>query len=182
MKIFAEVKKVPEFVRYFLIRASIIFICWTIIYQIFLLPKRIIDKPLSQLTAKATNFVYNLFNPGSSRIVETLNEGNFKSVFYIHGERAIGIADGCNGLELFILFAGYLFCLREATKKKLIYLVSGIAIIFTLNILRCVMLAWLNLHYINFADFAHHYLFKLIVYGVIFYIWLLYSKRSFQYE
>ena len=34
----------------------------------------------------------------------------------------------------------------------------------------------LYLHDVDLADVAHHYVFKLIIYGVVFYGWMLYTR------
>ena len=171
---------IPPVVKRFLLRALIIFICWKLLYHPFLFPVRVPDKQLTHITADVTAWVYKIIIGGEISITET-PRGEFpKAIFYINGQRGIGIADPCNGLELYVLYIGFLFCLPQPKKKMLLYITGGLAVIFVLNILRCVALAWLNLHDYAVADFAHHYLFKMIVYGVIFYLWVLYSKKVFR--
>ena len=39
-------------------------------------------------------------------------------------------------------------------------------------------MAEVNLHSNVFFDFAHHYLFRLIIYGVIFFFWVKYTNEK----
>jgi exosortase/archaeosortase family protein len=95
----------------------------------------------------------------------------------INGRRGVGIADPCNALELYVLYFGFLLCLPASYKRLLLFTIGGFLMIFCLNILRCVGLIYLNLYQNTWAGFAHHYLFKLIVYAAVFGGWVWYSKK-----
>ena len=100
----------------------------------------------------------------------------------INGRKVVGIADPCNALELYILFIGFLICVPTTTKRFILFSLGGIAVIFVLNILRCAGMIWVNIHRNEVFDFAHHYLFKLIVYAAIFGGWVWYSKYLTKHE
>lgn len=170
---------IPAEVKAFLKKALVIFIVWKLLYHLVLFPYRFPDKQLTEITAHSTAFTYrNIFdNPNvtfGTRYVNVYSSITLK----IGGKKAIGIADGCNGLELFVLYVGFLACFTGNVKRMLMFLVVGLAVIFVLNILRCTFLAWLYLHKYSISDLAHHYIFKIIIYAVIFYIWILYLKKA----
>lgn len=171
----------PVQVRSFLKKALIIFIIWKLLYHLVLFPSRFPDKILTNITAQSTGFLYrNLLNEKDVYFKDDLRDRNFpKAALYINNERSIGIADPCNGLELFVLYIGFLFCIPTNPKRLTLYILLGIAGIFVLNSFRCLGLAYLNYHNYSIADFAHHYLFKMIIYAIIFYAWVLYSKKYF---
>ncbi len=184
MKLFQKIKtaiqQIPKPVKIFLWRALAVFIVWELIYSIFLLPDRIIDSPLSMFVGnstasfigwiKQTNLAYckelsNVqFFEGASEVTE-------KATIFIGPKRLIGIADGCNGLSLFVLFIGFMIAYPGKIYLKIIYAIIGIIFITFLNICRCTGLALLNNSYPNLTDFAHHYVFKIITYLAIFYMW-----------
>jgi len=171
-------ENVPVHVRAFLMRALIIFVLWKLIYHLLLFPIHFPDQQLTQLTAKSTGILYSFFIKDPLVVNrEEVKNGTGKSVIFIQGRRAIGIADGCNGLELYVLYIGFLFCLPSTAKRRVLFCLGGIIVIFILNNFRCFGLAWLYLNDYPIANFAHHYLFKMIIYGVIFYGWVLYSKK-----
>lgn len=171
-------QEIPEQVRFFLSRALVLFIVWKLIYHLILFPVRIPDRQLTLLTASSASYLYALIlNEPLVYYKETLNAETRNAVLYVNGERAIGIGDGCNGLELYVLYICFLWCIPTSAKKQLLYIVVGSAVIFVSNGFRCFGLAWLYLHNYSWANFAHHYLFKMIIYAMIFYAWVLYSKK-----
>ncbi len=171
---------IPASVRVFLIRAFIIFVCWKLLYYLILLPARIPDRQLTILTAQTTSLLFNILHSSRSAFKEQQNTQGHTTVFFIDGQRAIGIADRCNALELIILYIGFLLSVPLGWKKQLTYLVTGTLGIFILNVLRCYALALLNLHNSPVADFAQHYLFTTFIYGLIFLTWIKYSKPYFK--
>ena len=180
MKALAKVSlpgNIPLPVQSFLKKALLIFIIWKLLYHLLLLPVRIPDQQLTNLTAATTGFLYNAVFNSHINFREEFNYGYKMRVIYIEKRRVIGIADGCNGLELYVLYLGFLLCIPTTTKRLVAYAVLGIAGIYITNSLRCFGLAWLFLHNYSIANFAHHYLFKMIIYALIFFTWVRYSNK-----
>jgi exosortase/archaeosortase family protein len=174
---------VPLKVRSFLTRATIIFIVWKLVYGLALAPVRFPDKPLTRLTGASATFLYkHLLGEQVVLYKDEVNKGFNTSAVYINNRRAITIGDGCNGMELYVLFIAFLFCIPSTLKRQIAFSLAGIGVIFICNGLRCFGLAWMFLNnYYNWIDFAHHYLFKVIIYGIMFYGWVLYVKKSLWY-
>lgn len=171
---------IPSPIRSFLIRAIVIFISWKTLYFLVLLPMRIPDHQLTILTAKTTSLFFNIIHNTTSSISIENHDGVPITAFFINGERAIGIADRCNALELIVLYIGFLFTIPATWRKQLLYLVAGVFGIFILNVLRCYALALLNLNDSSIADVAHKYIFTMIIYSLIFITWVKYSKSYFK--
>jgi exosortase/archaeosortase family protein len=165
-------KSIPPDVVHFLKRAFLLFVGWKLLYHLVLFPGRILDRPLTSLTGNATVRMMRTFSAG-----QTISYDPIPSVVYIDHTKAIGIGDSCNGLELLILYVGFLFCIPAKLKKQIIFSVAGIIGIIFLNCLRCYGLAWLFYENYSLADFAHHYIFKMIIYGIIFYAWVFFTKK-----
>ena len=92
------------------------------------------------------------------------------------------VADPCNALELYVLYLGFLFSFPASLKRVLLFSIVGIVVIYSANIIRLAALASMNIHRIKAIDMAHHYVFKLIVYGLIFGLWVLFTKKQIHYE
>lgn len=86
------------------------------------------------------------------------------------------IADPCNGLELLVLYLIFIIALPATLKRKLFFVVAGLLIIHFVNILRCVGLVALLIHYDEYFNIAHHYIFKMAVYFTIFLCWFWFAK------
>lgn len=160
-------------------KSLLIFVVWKLSYHLYLGPHKTIDRPLTNFTAKSTSYFVSFFEKKNtiSWQIGNLPPANefYKATIFFNGQRALGIADPCNALELFILFIGYLICFPATIKRFIIFTVFGCLVIFFLNIVRCSCMFWLNIYKSNWFHFAHHYAFKLIVYSVIFTGWYLYS-------
>jgi exosortase/archaeosortase family protein len=174
------IQQIPAPVKTFLWRALAIFIVWELVYSFFLIPDRIIDRPLSMFVGnstasfigliKHTDLVYckdistTIFQEGNSILSD-------KATIFIGTKRLIGIADGCNGLSLFVLFIGFIIAYPGKIYLKMMYSIVGVIFITFLNVSRCTGLALVNNSYPHLTDFAHHYVFKIITYLAIFYMW-----------
>ena len=86
------------------------------------------------------------------------------------------IFDDCNGLDLFIIYIAFIVLLPYPAWRKLIFSIGGLIAIFIGNIIRCVSLYWVYVHFRGMFDFNHHYVFTIIMYLIIFYGWVLYTK------
>jgi len=176
--------RIPRPVREFLWKATILFVAWKAVYLLFLLPGRVLDKPLTYVIGKGTAATLSLFNPsGNYNAIPAMhpkgfgNEGLEPVMAIRSGQTGLlDIADVCNGLELLILYAGLILCLPATRKRKLAYIIGGIIGIEILNIIRCTGLVLIYLHKPEWLDFSHHYLFTFVVYAFIFWLWYLFSR------
>ena len=160
--------QIPEQVRQFLLRGLIIFIVWKVAYIFFLLPGRMLDGPLTEVTGYLTAQALSLFTEASSFVADN------KSFIYIDGDKAVHIADSCNGLILFIIHLGFIIAFPSTLKRKLLFGIGGVLTIFALNIIRCAVLAVISREYLTIVD--HHFVFNLIIYALIFLIWQINSR------
>ena len=158
---------VPAKIRKLLIRASILFLSWCILYYGLLQPLGVPDQQLTEVVLNGTVALLSAF------YTDVLQVGN--SIF-LQGVRSVNVAPQCNGLELMVLYLGVLIIMPTTIRRMLTFSVAGVVVITMLNIIRCALLAVLYLHDVDLADVAHHYVFKLIIYGVVFYGWMLYTR------
>lgn len=162
--------KLPAEARKFIIKALIIFIAWKLLYNFILIPINIPDQQLTYIVGKGAAWFLSLF----------YGDAGFEGMNFIliNGHRTAKITPSCNGLELIVLFIGFLLCLPTTKKRFFLFVIAGIAGIIVLNILRCAGLAYMMLNHHSLTDFAHHYAFKIAVYAFVFYMWVLYAKKS----
>ncbi|MFZ9718713.1 MAG: exosortase/archaeosortase family protein, partial [Chitinophagaceae bacterium] len=62
-------------------------------------------------------------------------------------------------------------------KRKVIFAFTGAIIIHFVNLIRCVGLCALAINASVHFDFAHHYLFKIMVYSTIFLLWVQFMRK-----
>jgi exosortase/archaeosortase family protein len=185
------IKQIPAPVKSFLLRALLFFLIWELTYNIFLLPNRLVDRPLCEFVGKGTASFINFIKGGNQAYCKTVSsyayiEGELylsdKVIVYLGANRLIGIADACNGLNLFVLFIGFIVAYPSKVFLKLIYAIIGIVAIMLLNIARCAGLGLIHNSYPTLTDFAHHYAFKIITYLAIFLLWYWFVKITDKIE
>ena len=93
------------------------------------------------------------------------------------GYGAICVGSGCSGLELFLLFFGFIFLMKGRLKDKLWFVPLGFLGILVLNIMRIIALSMIYYHKPQYLDFNHKYTFVIIVYGAIFGLWVLWVNK-----
>jgi exosortase/archaeosortase family protein len=182
-------QSIPVDAKQFLKRALYIFIIWQLLYNLFLLNGRIIDKPLTDWSAIGAQKIMQIFHPGNTIMVKEessyITPPNglfFMDVLYMNGIKIVGVADPCNALELYVLYLGFLITFPSSLKRILLFSFAGILIIYIANIIRLAALAEMYMHQMVAVEIAHHYVFKIIVYALIFGLWVLFSKKQLKYE
>jgi exosortase family protein XrtF len=93
------------------------------------------------------------------------------------GRGGVCIGTGCSGLELFLLFFGFIFLMKGRLKDKLWFVPLGFLGILILNIIRIVALTMIYYYKPQYLDFNHKYTFLIIVYGAIFGLWVLWINK-----
>ena len=178
--------KIPADVKHFITRALAILIAWKILYLVFLFPGRVLDKPLSYAVSKGTVWTLNSFSHGAGYtikdekgVVSTDTGPATVPVYnvYFNDRSIVSIEDPCNGLELIILYAGFIVAMPATVRRKIWFIIGGTIAIYIVNVLRCAGVAYALIYYPDQADFAHHYLFTFVVYGLIIALWLIFSRK-----
>ena len=178
--------KAPVAVRQFILRAAAILLVWKVLYLVFLAPNRVLDKPLSHSVALGTTLILNTWNhttdyTAKSEFGDVVTDDGVSNMpldnVYFRKRNIVSIEDGCNALELFVLYAGFIVCMPTSVRRKLVFTLGGIALIYVVNVLRCAGIAYFILYDPKHADFAHHYVFTFIVYGLIIALWLMFSNK-----
>ena len=162
-----------ELIR-FLALAMLLLVTWVLISAFF--PSIIgnlhyyIIKPQAEISA----YILRLFG----YVVEEnylVNACEAQLVFTGHG--SIYIGSGCSGLELFLLFFGFILLMKGRLKDKLWFIPLGFLGILILNIIRITGLSMIYFHHPNYLDFNHKFTFVVIVYGAIFGLWILWVNK-----
>ena len=194
MRILEKWRQVPQPVRSFLYKGVILLAAWKVLYLCILLPNRILDRPLTHLIGAATVTTLNVCTHSSHYSLEKgideravgadglVYSENVERI-YRDGEKVLSIADVCNGLEVMVLYVGFIVCWSAAGRaRKAAFAAGGSVLIVLLNILRCSALTFIYLRWPQYADFYHHYVFTFVIYGLIFALWYRFTDLPTQPE
>lgn len=180
-------EKIPETVKRFLIRIAVLFAGWKLLYLFILIPAEVPDAWLVKKLGSGTASVLNVFYETTEfKAVATTREKiygtdavnvTFSNVQKA-GKKLIGIYQACNGLELMILYAGFIIAFSGSWRQKLLFIVAGLIGLYIINVLRLVMLGYICIEHPAHFQFAHKYLFNLIVYAFTFLLWVWYVSAT----
>ena len=163
----AQYDRIPKAVKVFAFRGVVLILLWNIVYKLLLEPSGVPDVAMCHFFCNITAKSMSVFYPGCFVRDVTV---------FVNNRPVINIFPACNGLDLLVIYVGFIMCLPTNGKRMLKYILWGSIAICVINYLRFVAISYMVLQRMTITGFAHHYIFTLIVYGFIFLLWRQYSK------
>ena len=158
----------------FLGTCFLIYILWSL-FSVFVLGENsIVEHWLTKTEAFLVSEIFAVFQYDGVYYIERPPDAH---VLYWGEMRLVGISDSCNGLVLFVTFAGFILAYPARFLYKSVYIPLGIVLIFFLNVFRIFCLAIIWIYYPEYLQFNHHYTFTFFVYMDIFLLWLGFVKK-----
>jgi exosortase family protein XrtF len=87
------------------------------------------------------------------------------------------IIEGCNSLSVIILFVAFIVAFAEKFKKTAVFILAGAVLIYTVNLIRIVILSIALHHYPEQEKLLHGVVFPAMIYGMVFLLWMLWVKN-----
>jgi len=165
----------PKYASIIIFRALLFFILWRICYHFFLQPNLLLDQFLTQSLARATAYFYN-----SSTNTIKLEFLHNISLIYLNGKEILGIAHGCNGLDLYILYLGLLLSIPSKISRFVLFLFIGLCCLFFWNLTRCLIISKFNIEHSHWRRIPHHYIFRTVGYSISWFYFCIFSKFGLQ--
>lgn len=103
------------------------------------------------------------------------HENSYK--FFINDQPVARIVEGCNALSVMILFTAFVVAFSSTFKRTTLFVLTGLAIIHILNILRVALMCLSLYHYPQYEALVHDIVFPLFIYGVVFLLWILWVTK-----
>jgi exosortase/archaeosortase family protein len=146
----------------FIIQAVVLFIAWQMLYYLYIVPNGVLNEFLSTSVVQGTDWGLRILG------YNTHYEGHY---VYMDNDPVVWVSDTCNGLELFVLYIGFLISFPGKWLYKSIFIPLGVVILFLLNVGRNMALL-LNYRFFEKSfDFNHKYTYVFVIYIVVFAIW-----------
>ncbi len=98
-------------------------------------------------------------------------------IFMDNGIPVIHVFEGCNGVNVMIVFVAFLFAFGGPAKAMSVFLPAGILVIHVFNILRVSLLFHLAQEDSEQFYYFHKYFFTATLYLVVFGLWVLWVMR-----
>lgn len=155
-------------VRFLLFFAGL-YVLWFLVYDLWLHPEESLDEWIIQWTIYISEHVLQLFG------YTIYTDGG--RVIAVAGTSGLYVGDSCNSITLVALFSGFIIAWPGIIKRKIIYILLGSFFIFTLNVIRIMVLCILETYSRAYTEFNHTYTFTFLMYAFIFLLWYLWVEK-----
>lgn len=95
---------------------------------------------------------------------------------FVNGKHITRVVEGCNAVSVIILFVSFVLAFAKKLKTTLLFIFSGVSIIYALNILRISLLSIGLYEYPEAQTLLHDILFPIVIYGVVLCLWVIWVK------
>lgn len=95
----------------------------------------------------------------------------------LNGKFVARVVEGCNSVSVIILFVSFVIAFAERFRSTLFFIIGGSALLYSVNLVRIVVLS-IGLYYYPWRrDILHTVIFPLIIYGMVFLLWMLWINH-----
>lgn len=129
--------------------------------------------PITQLVARQSGEVMSAL--GFDTYVQ-MHETGLSMMLMVDDIFIAGIVEGCNSISIIILFISFILSFYGKASTTFLYILAGSAIIYSINILRIVLLSVGLYEYPQYSGFLHSVFFPLAIYGTVFILWLVWVR------
>lgn len=133
---------------------------------------------ITRLVAQNTETVLSFFD--KSVFIKEDSKEVFFTLFF-HQKGLVRIVEGCNGINLIILFVSFVVAFSGTLKNTLLFIFGGSLLIYILNVLRIAVLSILIYRFPNQLHLLHGVLFPLVIYSVVFILWVIWVNKFSKY-
>ena len=171
--LFVKYKSVIKFILTFLLVYTILSVCYKFYLQ-FSDGSLYYPDYLTNLVARQSDAVLDALGY-DAKILPHPNEASMKLL--INGKYLARVIEGCNAVSVIILFLSFVVAFSGNLKTTFFYILSGSVLIYSVNLLRIVLLTIGLYHYPKYEDILHSVVFPAIIYGMVFLLWVFWVNR-----
>ena len=110
-----------------------------------------------------------------ARVIPHPDEPSMKLI--INDKFVARVVEGCNSISVIILFISFVIAFAGKFKSTFLYILTGTVLIYTVNLLRIVILSIGLYNYPWRREILHTVIFPLIIYGMVFLLWMFWVNR-----
>ncbi len=90
---------------------------------------------------------------------------------------SISVFEGCNGINVMIVFVAFLFAFGGQRKKIIWFLPLGIIIIYLANLIRVMTLYYVAEYWATYFYYVHKYVLTAFLYLIVFALWWVWIEK-----
>jgi exosortase family protein XrtF len=151
-----------------------LYLAGNILYGLWITSFHGLPDPATRAVSFQTSKVLGLFGYPVSAVrnvhgptVFMMNEGNIM----------LNIYEGCNGINVMIVFAAFVVAFGGRVKRLGWFLPAGMVIIHMSNIVRIALLYFVAVGYQHYFYYVHKYVFTAAIYLIVFLLWVVWVAK-----
>ena len=158
----------------FLVKFLLLYFILTFLYSLFL--ESYINRPdlMTSSVTRQSSEILDWFYEETKAIENTRTP---TSTIWVNGTRTVRVFEGCNGLNMMIIFSAFVLSFPGNKKQLLWYFPSSLFAIHILNLARVSGLAVISINYPLTLYFFHKYLFTAIIFIGVFILWTVWITK-----
>jgi exosortase family protein XrtF len=153
----------------FLLRFLGVYIFGNLIYGFAVTQYRPVPDPITILVARQSSVVIQAMGYSVQTYTSKVHETVLLTLK--GGPVVLEVFEGCNGVNVMIIFSAFLIAVGKAPKTMVLVLAAGTLIIHLINLLRIGGLFWVAMNRPHDFYFIHKYFFTAVLYVLIFILW-----------
>lgn len=157
----------------FFLGCFVAYLSWYVLYEFVLKPETTLDEWVMNHMVGGTE--WGLEAVGFQTGTFPQPDG-YRNKVGVSGTPGVEIGAPCDGVSLFALFAIFIAFFPGPVRHKLWFIPLGIIFLHGVNISRVISLAIIQSEFPNWLAFNHDYTFTVLVYGVVFGLWVVWSS------
>lgn len=129
---------------------------------------------ITQFVSKNTEQLFKLFH-GDFYMKEISNTSYI--MLYYHQKAVARVIEGCNAINVIILFASFVVSFSGKWKATFFFIVGGSIFIYILNVFRIALLCLALDRFPEYQSLLHQVVFPLFIYGIVFILWVVWVNK-----
>jgi len=167
---------------WFLAKFLGVYFLGNIVYGVYIEGFGQVADPLTSWVSEQIVFLLSAFGLETSSMADDFAP---KVRILLESHSVISIYEGCNGLNVIIIFIAFLVAYAGNLPRLVWFIPLGILVIHLMNLTRIILLFYVAEYYEDYLYFTHKYLFTAIIYvGVLglWYWWVTYLNKKVEHE
>ena len=158
----------------FLLRFLGIYILGNIVYGLWIVSYGNLADPITQIVTSNSAFLLNQLGFKASILMSNVKPN---VALQLDGQTVVNVYEGCNAINVSILFVAFLFAYKGTIKQTFVYSIIGLISIYMFNLIRVAGLFLVAKYFPDQLYLMHKFIFTGVIYAFVFFLWFLWVKR-----
>jgi exosortase family protein XrtF len=151
----------------FVVKFLALYLIGNLLYGFCITAYEPVADPITEWVTRQTASILNIFDAP----VIAYSKSDKPMVIIKHIRPVIGVFEGCNGVNVMIVFLSFVLAFGPLNKKLTWFIPTGLLLIHICNLFRIGLLFFISKGYPQQLYFFHKYFLTAFMYGVVFALW-----------